>query len=234
MLPQPPPDAPAPPPSDAALLSRRKWRWIWSVGLFSIVALFVGMTRPIVIRSHRNSNQTEAASNARRIGLALDVFEAEFGKFPDASTVAAVRSKVGPALPQRSKSSNDLLRQLIAAGFLRDEKAFYAKISGSKRPDGKIVGAHALEKGECGFSYIAGLDPTGNPGRPILVTPLIPGTDRFDPACFDGMAIVLRMDSSVTILSIDSAGHAILFGENLLDPANPVWGKDKWTIAWPE
>ena len=111
----------------------------------------------------------------------------------------------------------------------------YAKIPNTKKPDNNIKGAEALKKGECGFAYLAGLSSAGNPSRPLIVTPLIPGTDRLDPKRFDGKAIILRMDNSVTSININSSGHVIQFGKNLLDPTNPVWGKaDKFVIAWPE
>ena len=76
---------------------------------------------------------------------------------------------------------------------------------------------------------------TGNPSRLLIVTPLIPGTDRFDPKRFDGKAIIMRMDNSVSSININSSGYVMLNGKNLLDPTNPVWGKgDKFVIAWPD
>src|SRR6478609_8289805 len=93
MLPQPPPDAPAPPPSEAALLSRRKWKWLWVVGAVSIIIVLAGLTTPVTIRSRRRSDQTEAVSNARQIGLALLDFENEYGAYPDTSTISRVKEK---------------------------------------------------------------------------------------------------------------------------------------------
>jgi len=151
------------------------------------------------------------------------------------STTSPVRRKSGTLLPLGSKTSNDYFRQLIASGYVTSEGIFYAKIAGVKRADNRIEGAHALEKGECGFSYLVGLTTNGNPARPQLVTPLIPGTDRFDPTRFDGKAVILKMDNSVTSMPIGKDGHVMAFGKNLLDPSNPIWGPDdKWVIAWPE
>lgn len=240
MLPQPPPDAPAPLPSDAAILSRKKWRWLLIVGLICVALVLIGLMNPVVIRSPIKSDVTEAVSNARQIGLALFEFDAEYGRFPDASTISAVNKDEATNLdPGRlilgAKSSNDFFRQLFASGITQSEMMFYARIAGCHKADNRIFGVHALEKGECGFSYLAGLSSKGNPARPIVVTPLIPGTDRFDPTRFDGMAVVLRIDNSVIRMSIDRDGHVMMFGKNLLDPTNPVWGKDdKFVIAWPE
>lgn len=205
------------------------------VGLFSIVGLLVFSSRPVVIRSHRKSDQTEAVNNVRQIGLALFEFDTEYGKYPDATTISAVRRKAGSLLPLGKKSSNDFFRQLIAADIVRSESMFYSKINGCRKPDNRIEAGKALAKSECGFSYLAGLSSKGNPSRPLIVTPLIPGTIRFDPTRFQGKAIILRMDNSVTSMPINGAGHVMSNGMNLLDPANPVWGGgDKFTIAWPD
>ena len=235
MLTQPPPNAPAPPPSEAALLSQRKWNRLLTVGLVSFgIVVLLGLTLPLTVRSRKKSNQVEAVNNARQIGLALFEFEAEYGKFPDATTIAAVRRKTDTSLSLGAKTSNDYFRQLIAAGILQNEIVFYAKINDCKKPDNRIGAGKALAKGECGFSYLVGLSADGNPSRSLLVTPLIPGTDRFDPTKFHGKAIVLRMDNSVTSMPINSDGYVMLNGINLLDPANPIWGGEKPVIAWPE
>jgi hypothetical protein len=234
MLPQPPPNAPAPPPSDAAIQSRIKWNWLVGAGSLSIFGLFVLLTIPMTVRSYKNTDQTEAVSNARQIGLALFEFDAEYGKFPDATTIAAVQKKTGSPLPLGTKTSNDMFRQLLASDIVQSEQMFYAFVQGGRKPDGVISPASALEKGECGFSYLAGLSSTGNPSRPLVVTPLIPGTDRFDPKRFDGKAIILRMDNSVTSVNIEKNGHVLLDGRNLLDPKHPIWSGAPPTIVWPE
>ncbi|WP_348223434.1 hypothetical protein [Luteolibacter sp.] len=232
---QPLPDAPAPPASEAALLSQKKWKWLWGLGVVSVVLLYLLLSAPMVIRSHRKPDQAEAVSNARQIGIALFEFDSEFGKFPDASTVAAVQAKTETDLELGKKSSNEIFRQLISAEIVQDERIFYAKIDRIRKPDGVVSKGEALKKGECGFSYLAGLCSEGNPSRPLIVTPLIPGTDRFDPTKFDGKAIVLKMNNSVTSMPIAKDGHVMMFGKNLLDPTNPVWSaSDKFVITWPE
>ena len=240
MLPQPPPNAPSPPPSDAAILSQKKWNWLVWVGIVSILIVLLGGMTPLNHRSRKKPDQQEAVSNARQIGLALFEFVTKYGKYPDASTISEVSKDAATdsnlsKLSLGTKSSNDYFRQLLAGGFTQSERMFYAKIPGAKKPDDNINGAQALKKGECGFAYLAGLSSEGNPSRPLVVTPLIPGTDRFDPKRFDGKAVILRVDNSVTSMHIDKSGHVMLNGRNLLDPMNPVWGKaDKFVIVWPE
>jgi hypothetical protein len=191
------------------------------------------LTRPIVIRSYRNEDQTKAVNDFRKIGLALFEFETEYGKFPDETTIEAVRKQTGTRLALGTKTSNDYFRQLIAAGFA-SEDVFHSKVPGRNRHEKRVADAQALEKGEVNISYLAGLFSSGNPSRPLLFLPLIPGTDRFDPKPFGGKAIILKIDNSVTSMNIAEDGHVMLNGKNLLDPTNPIWGKEKWTLVWPE
>jgi hypothetical protein len=56
MLPQPPPDAPAPPPSEAALLSQRKWRQLLTVGLVSLgIVVLLVLIAPLILRSRKKN-----------------------------------------------------------------------------------------------------------------------------------------------------------------------------------
>lgn len=131
-------------------------------------------------------------------------------------------------------TSNDILRKLIATDFTQSEGIFYAKIDGARRPDDVITGTEALKKGECGFTYFLGATKTDNPRRPLLVTPMIPGTDRFDPKRFHGKAVILKLDNSVTSYLIDKDGHVIVDGRNLMDPHHPIWDGHAPVIAWPD
>lgn len=231
MLPQPPPNEPALPLSEAALRSHRWWLWIWILGVVSILGLLV--LAPLAVRSRNHDPWERPFKSARSLGLTLFEFESEFGKPPDVTTVAAVRER-RTSIPLGTKTSNDFLRQLIAAGFEQNERLFSAPSRGGRERDNRVDGNHSLEKGECGFSYLMG--PSFNSGtpQPILVIPLISGTDRFDPKPFDGWAIILWTDNSVKKLPIDKYGHVMHLGKHLLDPSNPVWAGRPSVIAWPE
>lgn len=112
---------------------------------------------------------------------------------------------------------------------------FYAHIAGVHKPDDLIDGDHALESGECGFAYIGNLVTTDQVARPIAISPLIPGTTRFDPKPFDGKAVILWTDNSVRSLPIErKSGRVMLDGKNLLDPSHPVWGGKPPVVALPE
>jgi hypothetical protein len=224
-------------PGSESVCSSRPYRRDLRVGgslLMVALLLLAWLTRPYVIRSHRNFEQASAVSNARAIGLALFEFDAEYGKFPDESTVSAVKAKTATDLSLGTRTSNDFFRQLIAAEICQSETMFYAKHDGAKKPDNDFFGRQALQKGEVGFAYLVGLSSKGNPSRPIAMAPMIPGTDRFDPNIFDGRAVILKMDSSVTSIQIDKNGHALMNGMNVLDPKNPIWGSQKWRLVWPE
>lgn len=212
----------------------RRRRFFYGIGILGVLLVFSLITGPVVIRCNKDVTSVEAHSNLRQIGLALYEFQQEYGKMPDFDTPAAVRASTGSVLPMGKKSSNDFFRQLFAADIYQSEQIFYARMPGSRKPDSEITGAKALEKGECGFTYLLGAVMYGKPMRPVVVTSMIPGTDRFDPKPFKGKAFVLWADNSVQRYVIDKQGHVIFEGKNLMDPAHPVWEGKPPAIAWPD
>ncbi len=216
------------------MLLRKRWKWLKWLGSIVVLVVLAGLIAQQVIHFKKKIDHSDAVSHARMIGLALFEFDTEYGRFPDESTIETIKRTTGTKLKLGNSSSNDFFRQLIASGMMNGEQMFHAKIPGARKPDEDMEGDRALEKGEVGFSYLAGLSSKGNPGRPILVTPLIPGTDCFDRTVFDGKAVILRMGDGVTSITIDSEGHALLDGRNVLDPAHPVWGGNPPRIVWPE
>jgi len=214
----------------AAMQSRRRLRAIWIVGIVSFLVLLYYVTRPGLLRPHGSTPLTTASTNAREIHEALMKFDAEHGSFPSALTIAQVKREAAASFSFGTKTSNDYFRQLLAEGLVT-ERRFYAGYG--PKPDGIWKGKGALEKGECGFAYIVGLDSTMNASSILAVTPLIPGTLRFDPKPFHGLAVVLRMDGSTEWMRIQPNGEVISMGKNILDPSHPVWG-NPFTIAYPE
>jgi len=224
-------------PSQSSEAPRKKSSWSLVLKGFlvaTVVMLVAGLTAPMVIRCRKKSDQTEAVNNARQIGLALFEFQQAYGSFPDARTKEDVRKNTGTNLKLGTKSSNDFFRQLLGSQIAQSEAMFYAKCESVRKPDNLFDGAKALAARECGFTYFLGASMTSNPTRPLLATPMIPGTDRFDPAPHDGKAVVLRMDNSVTSLPIDRNGHVLVEGRNLMDPHHPIWGGHAPVIVWPE
>ena len=174
-------------------------------------------------------------ANAKQIGLALYNFDQDYGKYPDATTAAAVRLKSGSTLSLPDRTSNDLFAQLFAAGILDSERSFYAKCESSRKPDNVFHNdATLLEHGECAFAYIAGLSSLDDPSAPLLFGPVIPGTTTLDLKSCDGKAIVYRLDNSAVVEKIDSKGKIIINGIDLLDPRQPYWHGKRPDVKWPK
>ena len=231
---QPPDNVDAPATLEVVRVSPKKWKWLtWvsiSVMIIGVLVLFI----PRMMRIRGTCGQTEVVNNARQIGLALFEFSLEYGKFPDETTISTVRKNYPTDLHLGAKTSNDFFRQLIVVKIAQSESLFYAKIKGITKPDNIMTAREALKKGECGFSYLSGLTVIGNLSRPLAVTPLIPGTDRFDPKPFKGKAVILRTDNSVSSMPIREDGYVWINGMNLLDPHHPIWEGKPPVIAWPE
>ena len=214
--------------------NRKVLGWLLAIAVIALLLLF---SNPLPPRSHRPAaDRTEALNNIKQVGMMLYEFDHEYGRFPDASTAAAVKEATGTELTLGSDSSNELFRQLLAAGSSRSEKVFWAKSALSpKKPDEIFTPpSKALAPGECGFAYIAGLTSTGHPETPVVMTPLIPGKLTFDPKPFKGKAIILRLDNSATTYPIDQHGHVIINGLDLFDPRQPFWHGKAPDIKWPE
>jgi type II secretory pathway pseudopilin PulG len=233
-----PEDPPLPPDCELVLVMRQPKRMnpvFRGCMVVTILLALAVLAAPLVIRSKKKAEQTEAVSNLRQMGIALQAFETEYGTFPDDNTKESIGKKhPGHGFNLSGKSSNALFRQLFAAKITESESIFYAEVKGTQRPDGNISPGEALKKGEVGFGYIAGVSKEGNPVRPVAFAPIIPGTDRFDPKPFEGMAVILRIDCSVTSVNIDPNGHVFVGGMNLLSPENPIWDGDKLDIRYPE
>jgi hypothetical protein len=208
--------------------------WLIGIGVSSVLILLLIL--PFFLPRRRGPHTvSEAVSNARQIGFPLFEFETEYGKFPDRSTIAAVRGNTGSALTLTDRTSNDLFAQLLVAEMAVGERLFYARAKSMRRPDDVFhTDATILEHGECAFAYISGLSSTRDPSTPILFGPVIPGTTTLDRESCDGKAVVLRLDNSVTTLPINRAGKILDHGLDLLDPRQPYWHGKAPDVKWPK
>lgn len=164
--------------------------------------------------------------NSKQIGLALFEFEQDYGTYPNSETAKEITDTFpNHGYDLTGNSSNALFRQLLASGIAPSEDIFYAKTRTSKKPDGNTAPGEALKKGEVGFAYISGLSTAGNPSRILLIGPAIPGTTKFDPKPFDGLAFVLHVDQSVAFYKIKKDGNI---------PDHPIWNGKTPTIHYPE
>lgn len=232
MTPEPRPDAPAPqaplpkrPISNRAILG----------ALFFVIAITISLFLWLEItKAKKAANLSEAYSNLRSLSMLLYSFDQEYGSFPDAATAVDVQDSTGTSLTLGDSSSNQLFRQLLAT-VGRAESIFWAKTSrDSKKPDNNIDSdSTALAPGECSFSYVSSRSRYGV-GTPVVMTPLIPGTSRFDPKPFGRKAVVFFVGDDVRILPIDPDGRVLFNGRDLFDPAQPYWRGIPPDLKWPE
>lgn len=81
---------------------------------------------------------------------------------------------------------------------------------------------------------MVGLSTSDDPTPPLLIAPVIPGSNRFDADPFDHKAVVLRIDGSAISYPIMKDGKIDMGGGVYLDPVHPMWNGKPITIAWPE
>lgn len=230
--PQPEPDAPMPPPGPEALRSRAKMRFIWWLGGAPLGLLLSALLAyPYLNWRSGRTAQLETLNTAEALGAALAAFESEYGRFPDAATAREVKSRTGTALSFGDADSNALFRQMLAARVAK-ERTFYAAIEGATFPDENVTDVQALTAGECGFGYVPGLSPKDDPATPVAMSPLIPGTFRFDRKPFGSRAILLHVDGSAEALPIDDSGRVIWQGLDLFDPRQPFWQGKTPDLKW--
>jgi prepilin-type N-terminal cleavage/methylation domain-containing protein len=160
-----------------------------------IIAALAGLSAPVILKQRKAADRTEAINNVKQINLALIDFDNDYGGFPDNQTAEDVKEATGSALNFGGTFSNDYLRQLIAAGN-KSEKIFWCKTSFSpKKGDDIVAPGQALEAGE---------STSGEPGRPVLVTPSLKAQPNweFDPEPYGDKAVVLRIDGSAKVETI--------------------------------
>ena len=198
-----------------------------------IIAALAGLSAPMILRQQKAAARTEAISNAKQVGLALLEFDQEYGSFPDNDTAEEVAASTGTDLNLSGDTSNDYFRQLIAYG-IQSEDIFFTKTAYTRKPDNVINASNALEAGEVGFGYVM-LDATtaqntsGNPGRPVLVTPLLDASTQweFDADPYGDKAVILRLDNSAKALQVrDSDKNVTVGGGKTLQQTGDetVWG----------
>jgi hypothetical protein len=176
-----------------------------------------------------------AHSNVRQLYLSLYEFEVEYGSYPSSLTIPQVRAKTGTSLTLGDDSSNALFKQFFAAKVAGSEQPFFAPGPGLRNPDNHFSSdATMLAKGECNLAYISGLEPTGNPRRPIVFGPIAPGTRSLDRKLFDGKAVLLHLDGSASQHQIERSGKILIDGMDMLDPKHPIWDGKPFTVKWPK
>ncbi|MCH7227603.1 type II secretion system protein [Haloferula sp. A504] len=183
-----------------------------------IIAALAGLSAPMILRQQKAAARTEAINNAKQMGLALLEFDQEFGSFPDDATAELVSDATGYQGTLTGSTSNDYFRQLIAYG-IQSEDIFYTRTAYTRKPDNVVNNDDALEAGEVGFGYImldqgVGQNTSGNPGRPVLATPLLDAqtTWEFDPDPYGAKAVILNLDNSAEAPTIRGTDNKVTVG----------------------
>ncbi len=201
---------------------------------FMALAVLAGITAPLVIRAQKDGARAEAIANAKSTGFALFNFAQDYGDYPSDATAAQVLQNNPQSINFATTSSNACFRQLFAGGIVDTENSFHARIAGSRPPDGRTDGGEFLAKGECGYAYMLGADPRADLPQPLMLSPLVPGTRRFDPKPFGRKAVILWTNQNVTALPIARDGRVMHQGIDLLDPAHPMWAGKPARLVEPE
>ncbi len=207
-----------------------------AVSVIVLILVLAAASAPLLLKSRKAADRTEAINNIKQTGAMLVEFDTEYGSFPGKQTAEDVKKATGTELNFDGTFSNDYFRQMLAGGGGKSEKPFWCKTAQSpkKADDNFSSPAKALEAGEVGFSYIMasptqGQKASDEPTRPVVVTPSYKfQTDwTFDPDIHKGKAVVLRIDGSAMILQIREGDRKIITspGKTLGDTGEGTpWG----------
>ncbi|RYD64448.1 MAG: DUF1559 domain-containing protein [Verrucomicrobiaceae bacterium] len=115
-----------------------------------------------MLKQRQAADRTEAINHMKQLNLALIDFDSDYGSFPSDETAKDDPAFAGLTGPR-------VLEQLEAAGCVEDLDRLLAVRGDS---DAK-------------WYYIPGVSTSGDPARPVLITPAV-----------DGKVSVLRIDGS--------------------------------------
>ena len=218
------------------MASRRKMRlilWLGGIAVCLLLGMFAIQSPLTIWRQPRVANRTQAIQNLKTLLPLLLEFEAEYGSYPSASTLRKVKEATGTPLTLDDSSSNKLLLQLLVVSS--KEQPFHTQIAGARKPDEDFRDdRHALAPGECGFAYIPGLNSKSPPGAPVMMSPMIRGTKRFDREPFLGQAVILFANGVIQTFPIERSGEVKLGGKDVFDPSQPYWMGKAPDIKWQE
>ena len=195
--------------------------------VITIILVLAGIAYPKIMDARRAGDIVKTTNNAKQVQMALNDFSGSFQSYPDDDT--AERIEENPALKKvdgcvlTGDTANPYLRQLIVAGKITDEGAFFGNLNSrrarTRQPDRKVANGAALERGENIFCYVmydlgdgnrALTETSGDPGEPILVTMVNEtsngGTATYDKEALNGKVFILRKDNSAQTEELDDNG----------------------------
>jgi len=196
------------------------------------IASLAAISSPIIIRQIARARATTALNNGKDIYMSIREF-------------AFRRGGKCPGTAGDERSSNEILRELFAAGSVQDEKPFYVKgVPNAFEGDGDISGDEALSMGENIWAYVPGVNITNDyANKPLLVALLKYDDDGkviADASVFGGQLVVVRVDGSAVMVNIDpKTGEGHGDDGNLVFKDGHVYGMDgekniKHKVSMPE
>ena len=197
--------------------------------VISIIAILAGIALPVFGEVQIRGAQTKALSNAKQVGTACKLFAMDYsGNYPRWTDMGA--NPPTPPTTNGMSDSNSVLKTLLP-DYLTDETIFWnpksAGYCAKTPPDNRIgattgggQGGIALDKGENGWGYVAGLSDTSNARWPLIAdgapVPGVYNTDESQPGgVWKGKkAILIRVDISGTVETLFSSTHTIKRDDN--------------------
>ncbi|MDR3406127.1 MAG: type II secretion system protein [Chthoniobacter sp.] len=191
--------------------------------VISIIAILAGIALPVFGEVQIRGAQTKALSNAKQVGTACKLFAMDYsGNYPRWTDMTQ-----NPPIPPDTTGltdSNSVLKTLLP-DYITDETIFWnpkaAGYCNKTPPDNKIgattgsgQGGVALDKGENGWGYVAGLSDTSNARWPLIADGAPKGVYDVDESKPGGLwkgkkAICIRVDISGTVETLFSKTHTI-------------------------
>jgi prepilin-type N-terminal cleavage/methylation domain-containing protein len=187
--------------------------------VMAIIAILAGILLPAVIGVQERAKQTRDLSNGKQIVLALRQFSLDNnGEFPNKpySTCGTGGDYAACAtILAAADGSNDAFRWLLPTYTTSEDLFVVPGAVWSPGADNKLdttfgTFADTLKLGECGYSYISGLNDTSNTQFPLLqdgwstTTPNYTTDKTIDGGVWGGQkAIVVFVDGSAKVMVVD-------------------------------
>lgn len=191
--------------------------------VIAIIATLAGVGVPALINKQKEGYRAEAIMNCNQIGKTLFSFDQDYGAYPDDDSAADITENLSPGVTMTG-NANGYFRQLIAGGYIDQESPFYCRTTYTKKPDNDMESSNMLDAKEVGFAYImkdatSGFSSSNNSAIPLAAAAMIDGSSSdFDPDVYNKKAVVLRIDTSVSVESINSQNEIVLrSGKTLLE-----------------
>jgi len=167
--------------------------------VIAIIAGLAAMSYGPIMKQVKAAALTNAINNAKQIHTALFSFAKDNdGLYPNEGTAST---------GETGNSPEDCFTQLINAGVIDDEEAFWSKeniVLGTvvaETPDNDGT----LTAGENAWGYVRGLSTSSRTNLPIIFD-ASDTAGTFDTAVWDGKAIVAKLNGSVEAMKIEYGG----------------------------